>query len=569
MKKILFAGALLLGVCFVQVAQASEQIDNFSVRIEIKTDGTITVRESIAYDFGAEAKHGIYRDIPYSYQTANGRFSLRLGGITVTDQTGRAEPFNTSRSGGVLHLKIGDPDRTLSGKKTYVISYEAGRAINYFDDHDELYWNATGGDWQVPINQADALVILPESLPLKDLKSACYGGAPGSQTSCSNILFPDWAADRAGQIEFKQTGLVPESGLTVVVGWPKGLVAKPDALAEVLAFLRDNYILFLPLLALVVMFYLWYARGRDPRGKGVIIPQYDAPDRLSPAEVGTVVDEEADNLDISAEIIHLAVAGYLKINQIKGEGLFQSEDYQFMKLKEQDGLPNDFDRYLLTAIFKGRTEVKLSELKKTFYKDLAKIKEMIYSAAVAKGYFAGDPGRIRAWYLSAGGVIATAGFVFFNWQDNWPAMAALIASGAITMIFGWFMPARTAKGVAAREYILGLKEYLRVAEKDRLEFANAPEKNPAVFEKMLPYAICLKVEKEWAAQFAGIYENTNPAWYGSYNHGAFNALILTDSLRNFTTKSSALLGASAAGHGSGFGGGFGGGGFGGGGGGSW
>ena len=134
------------------------------------------------------------------------------------------------------------------------------------------------------------------------------------------------------------------------------------------------------------------------------------------------------------------------------------------------------------------------------------------------------------------------------------------------------MPAKTRQGALAKEHILGLKRYLTVAEKDRIEFHNAPEKNPEHFEKLLPYAMVLGVEQEWAKQFAGIY-NQQPNWYDDSSGKYFTAFALTDSLNNFQAKADTTLASrpsSASSCGSGFGGvGFSGGGFGGGGGGSW
>jgi uncharacterized membrane protein len=150
------------------------------------------------------------------------------------------------------------------------------------------------------------------------------------------------------------------------------------------------------------------------------------------------------------------------------------------------------------------------------------------------------------------------------------AVSAII-SAIIVFVFGFLMPARTHKGVLAKEYILGLKEYLMVAEKDRIKFHNAPEKNPKQFEKLLPYAMVLGVEKEWAEQFKDIYIQ-NPSWYNDPSGANFNSLVLLSSLNSFSSSTNSVLTSvpsSASGGGSGFGGGGGGGGFGGGGGGSW
>ena len=573
-KKIIFGLIVFGGLLAMKPVFAEELIRTFRAAISLDRAGNLQVVETIDYDFGATARHGILREIPFGYQTGRGNYGLRLSNIFVSGEDGKRIPFSQGRTAGTLKLKIGDENQAVSGLNRYLISYRVGRAINFFDNRDELYWNVTGNGWPVAIESVAATVSFPASFDLAELSTACFAGLSGSRVSCNNILFPDLAevksTGKVAQVEFRQNGLAAGEGLSVVVGLPKGLINQPTSLTAVKDFLLDNYYVILPLFALVIMFYLWRTRGRDPEGRKVIIAQYDAPDKLTPAEVGTIIDEQADSLDISAEIIHLAVLGYLKISQVKASGLFSnSDDYLLSKLKDQADLRQDFDRYLMTAIFKGKTEVMLSELKKTFYKDLAKIRAMIYDAVTLNGYFISNPDRVRRFFQVIAGLIMVF-TTFFYKSLGYPNAAGLSLTAVIVALFGWRMPARTIKGVVAREQILGLKEYLRVAEKDRLDFTDAPDKNPAVFEKLLPYAIALKVEKEWAAQFAGIYENNNPGWYDSYGHTAFNALILTDSLKSFTAKTNAVLGASAAGHQSGFGGGgFSGGGFGGGGGGSW
>jgi len=123
------------------------------------------------------------------------------------------------------------------------------------------------------------------------------------------------------------------------------------------------------------------------------------------------------------------------------------------------------------------------------------------------------------------------------------------------------------KGVETKEYLLGLKEYLQIAEKDRLLFQNAPDKKPETFEKLLPYAMVLGVANIWAKEFADIYTSP-PNWYTSTNAAAFNAITFNSSLTHFAALTSAVAASSSSGGGSG-GGGFSGGGGGGGGGGGW
>jgi uncharacterized membrane protein len=140
-----------------------------------------------------------------------------------------------------------------------------------------------------------------------------------------------------------------------------------------------------------------------------------------------------------------------------------------------------------------------------------------------------------------------------------------VLSCVIFMVINSLMPAKTVKGVATKEYILGLKLYLQIAEKDRLQFNNAPEKKPEIFEKLLPYAMVLGVDEAWAKEFEGIY-TVPPQWYEGYHGGAFSAIAFNHSLSSFNSMASSSMGSAPGGSG---GGGFSGGGGGGGGGGGW
>lgn len=561
--------AILVCLFFPPAVRAAEKINKFEVLLKINPDASLEVSEKIYYDFGRESRHGIYRDLPYKYNNKQGSFKLRLTDFHVSDEAGRPYSFKVSNSAGNKRIKIGDPDKLVSGEKIYRIDYKVKRALGFFPSHDELYWNVTGNNWQVKIEQVLARAVLPARVRLNNLQTSCFFGFVSSQASCQNILFNS-ENNQADTVAFRQNNLEAGEGLTIVFGWPKAIVSPPSRLSQLKETLKDNIIILFPLAILLAMLYVWFSRGRDPGGRGTIIAQYDVPDGLSPAEVGTIIDEQADALDISANIISLAERGFLKITQLEERGIFMNKnDYRLDKLKSEIEIKEKFEKQLFNSLFKERVEtVKLSELKNNFYKDLKIIKDSVYQTTVAKGYFFKNPQKIRNFYFIAGILI-----VFFGLFGvaAWGVIGAIsiIASGAIVIIFSFFMPARTTLGVSTKEHILGLKQYLAVAEKDRLDFHNAPEKNPEVFEKFLPYAIVLRVEKEWAKQFAGIYDR-EPAWFSGPDRTGFNALILADSLRSFTTKTNATLAVSAAAGGSGFsGGGFSGGGFGGGGGGSW
>lgn len=559
MKKYLaFFILIFSGLLFFSSAFAMEEISSFDAEIKINEDASINVSEKIEYNFGDGQKHGIFRDIPIKYKARGGNYNLRISEISVTDEKGIPYDFSTSYSGQNIQIKIGDADKYVSGVKTYVVSYKIERAINYFEGHDELYWNVTGNDWEVPIEKASAKVSLYNGSE-DGIERACYQGKHGSSASC--LISGDL---------FESQRLYPGEGLTVVFGFPKGVVQEPTAFQNFLATLLDNWVLFLPVAVFFFMLYLWWKRGRDPKGRGTIIAQYDAPDNIKPIEVGTVIDNSSDNKDISAEIVSLAVRGYLKITKIKEDRFFSGAEYELEKLKPENDLEDIFDIRTMESLFEKKPKIKLGELKNKFYKKTGEINNLVCDSVVKRGYYSSNPNSMEHLYVGIGFLIAFVGTIIFGKIFGTLGAIAIAISGVIIIVFGFLMPVRTRKGVLAKEHILGLKEYLRVAEKDRIKFHNAPERNPEHFEKLLPFAMVLGVEKEWAKQFEDIYKE-NPSWYNDPSGVNFNALLLVSSLNSFSTSANSTLTSnpsSASGGGSGFSGG-GGGGFGGGGGGSW
>lgn len=154
-----------------------------------------------------------------------------------------------------------------------------------------------------PIQNVSARVILPDGA--KDVKSDCFVGFYGSTERCLH-------SQGKNMINFSSRNLLPNEGVTVVVGFAKGAVTEPSQAEKIMEMIRDNAILVLPLVVLLIMLYLWRSKGKDPKGRGTIIAQFSAPDNLSPFEVGALVDERAQNKDLSAQIISLAVRTCLK-----------------------------------------------------------------------------------------------------------------------------------------------------------------------------------------------------------------------------------------------------------------
>jgi len=559
MFKKLYLFLVFIGILFFSLPVLAETINKFQTDIFINSDSSLKVSELINYDFGTEQKHGIVREIIYKYKARGGNYNLRINNVSVRDENGQKIDNVVSTVGDSLSIKIGSADKLVTGEKIYKISYQVSRAVNYLPTGDEIYWNATGNGWNVPINSAIFTVHLPDKVTSEKVDFVCYTGKYGSNVNCEKKEIQN------KNIIFSQTNLEPGSGLTAAVKFPSGTLSKPTKKSSTISYLVDNYIIFLPFVVLIVMFLLWRSKGKDPAGRGTIITQFDPPAGMNPLEVGVLADTKVNNSDLSAEIIYLAVKGNLEIERV-GE----TKDFILRKKKELPEKASETDKILFEFLFKDRTEVKISALKNSFLAEAKKIFKKAYEKVTADGYFISNPEKARGKYYLIGFLTLFAGMFVGDALHNMSYGIAFVVSGLIVVLFSRIMPAYSESGVVAKEHILGFKSYLNVAEKDRINFHNAPEKNPKQFEEFLPFAMALGVEQAWAKQFEGIY-STPPTWYrGHYNN--FSSVWLASELVSFKKESNIAINPknSAAGGRSGFGGGgFSGGGFGGGGGRSW
>jgi len=542
-----------------------EHIKSFNVELTVNPDSSVLVHENILYYFESP-KHGIFREIPIQYSDQYGvEKNLRVDEISVTDEKGKAYPFDLSE-GKNLTLKIGDPNRQITGDHIYNISYRVRNALGYFSDFDEIYWNAIGNGWLIPILSHSVTLTLPTALPWLDWRLSCYIGQTGSKDSCGEKTdFPYTENQNIQKIVLSgQEILFPGDGVTIALGFPKGMAHQPNFFEKTISFLQDNPIVWLPFLVFGVFFTLWYRRGRDPRGRGVIIPEYDVPNGFSALDIAAMMHGGVSAAEISAAIIELAVHGFIKIEKkIEKKFFINTEQYTLYRLDKESKTKNE--RMLLDALFSDSKSVELSDLKNKFYTNIKTIESSVLDSLVSQKYFVQNPKKQMVKYFALGAVVIVPLF-FFGFIHTLIGFISVTLASIIYLIFAYLMPKVTYEGALVKEKILGLKEYLQIAEKNRLEFHNAPEKNPDLFEKLLPAAMILGVTALWAKEFADIYTQP-PQWYSGPIGSNFSALSLGSDLNSFSSAAASTL-ASTPGGSSG-GGGFSGGGSGGGGGGSW
>ena len=560
----------LIALSTVATTHAKElRIENFDAHIDVTSNGTIDVTETIRAHFIGTNWHGLYRSIPVEYVTPQGlNYSLFLDVKQVTDGNGHRMKFDSSRVRHYRKLKIYIPDADNS-VQTIAIEYTVSDAIRFFEDHDELYWNVTGDEWDVPIQAAHANIILPAGA--SNIRATAFTGVYGSRARDAEI---DIAANG---VEVRTTAPLPyHAGLTVAVALDKGVVREPTAADIFGRFLRSNWPLLLPVVVFCLMFYLWWTRGRDPRLRP-IAAQYEPPNQLTPGEAGTLVDNSADMRDITASIVDLAVRGYLVIEEVQKErmlGLMHEKDYNFILQKDRSqwGALKTHEQALLDGFFTAGTAgetISMDSLQNRFYKTLPVMRSGIFDSLVSQGFYRRRPDSVRSAYIGAGVVVG----VLMIWVGARAASAMgmapapFIIGGILSAVvicgFGWFMPAHTEQGTRALEGVLGFEDFLNHVEADRF---NRTIKTPQMFEKFLPFAMAFGVEKNWSKAFDGIMTQL-PGWYRGGSGPIFYPVNFTSNLNSMSSRASSVMasaprssGGSGFGGGGSSGGGFGGGG---------
>ncbi|MGI8425157.1 MAG: DUF2207 domain-containing protein [Actinomycetota bacterium] len=584
---------LAASVSFPANAQSgSEQISAYNVQIQIERSGLMVVKEVIDYDFGADERHGIFRDVPVKlrYDDKYDRiYPMKV--LSVEGSSGTPDDYDVEDQGFTERIKIGDPDKTITGRHSYTIVYQVERAFNGFADHDELYWNAIGDQWPVPIQAATVTVSAPGEVT----KIACFAGPSRSTLPCSD------ATKTGNTARFSQSGLAPYEAFTFVVALPKGAVAAPKpVLRERWSFARAFQVTAftgfgaLALLAGIVAYLtrLIWKSGRDRRWAGSPVDavfgndgaeeavgmfdrgetpvEFEPPESIRPGQVGTLVDEVAGPLDVTASIVDLAVRRYLVIEEVEKKGLFGKQDWNLKKLKAPAEKLRAYEKALLKGLFEDGDEVKLSDLRNTFAARLTTVENDLYDDAVSQGWFATRPDKIRTRWLGIGigALIVSLGILVVAAIFTHVALLGipLVAGSLLLLGAAKRMPRRTAKGTAVLRRIQGFRRFIDESERDRARFAEKQN----LFSEYLPYAIVFGATKKWARAFEGL-DGALPTTYWYAGNHPFTAMAFASSIDGFAVTTSGTITSTPSGSGaSGFsGGGFSGGGGGGGGGGSW
>lgn len=601
---------LIAGLVVSAPAQAMEVIKSYHSDIEVARSGKLTVTETITVSVEHDRiLHGIYRDFPLTFTGNDGQMHRVDFSLVDIKRDGRDEQFKTSSLDNGVRILIGKDDTLVpTGDHTYEIKYETGRQIRYFPDHDELFWNVTGNGWESPIQEATATVILPPEV--KPDATVFYTGAIGATEKNARVTEADgrifFATTRPlGQHEGLTIGVKFAKGAILQptssdsFWWT--LHDRMNAIAAGVGFI------------LVFLFFSvqWWRIGRDP-ARGVVVPRWDPPAGLSPALVNYVANRGFNHggwTAFSASAIDLAVKGLITLEDLTKTVMLKRTDKapaDRLPLGE-DKIYNAVKTgyFAITKDNGTRLQSLGSDFRSAIDKEhsgkyhsynagtiaLGIILTIIaFIAVLAIGDFTSDmlglmvvpvviflfvaifSAVLSATALSSpsvvarvfAGILLTAfwlAFVVIILSAIWAAVdaarspddsVAYIVCLAMIMIAAFFsaiMGAATPLGRELRDGIEGLKLYLTVAERQRMNMAGAPQMSPQHYETLLPFAVALGVERPWSEHFqrwldaagAAAAASYQPLWYSGSN---FNSDRFGDRISSFSSSLPATISAS-------------------------
>lgn len=551
-RKFIFLILLTSSFFLIRNQAHAEKINSFEVEITAHEDGKMNVIENIEYDFESLERHGIFRYIPLYSKVGDLYRIIKIDDVKI-ERDGKEEEFEKSSNNEQIYFKIGDPDKSITGAHNYKISYtvENGIGSNY-QDHDEIYWNVTGNDWDIPIEKASVKINTDSNAKINQV--ACF--TRSSSFNAQFCTFPPNVFNPVTTTSIMQPG----EGLTVVYGYPKGtfppsILSKdpPSTTLEKIANFIFKHITFIYFTLNIIVpagLFLWYQKKKNKKRFGKPTVNFDIPktpngERIPPALAGTIDNAKLERDDVTATIFDLAIRKYVKLEEIKTKRdlLPDSKKQKIIKLKESEGL-NTFEKKLYDRLFKTGSEVEVDELRKDFYKTYQDMEEEAFRQLVKHKYFIKNPKTQRGLLLFLGIFVLFFGNIFLS---------------AILFFLSYKLIGRTALGDEMDYKIDGLKLFLKSMDRN---YKWQAEKIYTV-EAMIPYAMSLGFIDKFMEQLKIINPDYSPTWYRGYSGSFYN------SYPAFFTSVSSNVTTSAPSSSSGFSGGSSGGGGGGGGGGSW
>ena len=599
----------------------SEKIRNYEVTVQINKNGTLTVNEVIDYQFGEEFKHGIYRDIPLRSKRFG--FDVHKSFIKMNwiKRDGKDEEYTKNHFYEGIRYRIGSETELVNLYRTesrYELNYDIYNAVFEKDGIYQVYYNAIGQFWNVPIEQASVIIRFPDGQKIKKNeieKLEVYTGSYGEKGENYDILEND------KEIHISTKELEAKNGLTFMLNLKTDKISPTLVDKLKIVYLSNPAIIILPFLLLFLTIYsivTWKFFGKDPQGKSVI-PEFNLPKDISPM-FAAYINGERDTVEIlNAGIFTLLTKGFIVANRVNGEIKYNKE---YKTVYTQETELAEEERMLLDALSSEKNDIFGSE--KRIYNKANSIIEILKDK-YHKIIYKNNGSFLVPFYCAAPVfmifIFSQTNFEIFNsfiilyilitlgsfFHRIWITVSKKLLIGLVIIVilgvsfyqgieifvfttyfvilfivYAKLIGKYTNEGLRKKEYLKGMKMYIKTAEENQIRKFDNVKELIEYFNGILPFAVALGVKNEaiklmkktikiYNFDINESYINSHTHIYAYSNHSFTNAFSRSYSSGKSKIMSEKFSSSKSGSGGGGFfsGGGFSGGGSGGGGGGSW
>lgn len=547
----ILVAALALLAWATPSASAADQLARYDVSATINADGSLAVRATMSFDGPPPAS--VRQEFATSTRTAD-RMEYRFTLADVVATSG-GQPLAATVTAGANATTVEIPTSGVSDpvELTYVVR---GAALDTADETTTVVWPVLQG-LNLPVAVFDAAIGVPGQFNMID----CAAGDPTSPGACT--YYSGGTHDNPNPV-FHHEGVSAGDVVVATVRFPAGMVAVNEERREIWSL--DNAFSAQPLplgtaLALLLLggLGLWLAHrrvGRDvgagvaPAPVGGFHPvgpgesEFRVVDGIRPGEVGTLVDERVDPVDVTATLLDLAIRGHLRITELPRTSEHAPTDWTFARRQGGDKLL-EYEHTLLDAVAPIQGEpVHVSNLSGSVGTVIGQVQSELYDEVVARGWFSQRPDATRGrwsrlgWIGLAAAVLVTvllAAFTRFGLVG-----LALIAIALGVLFVAQEMPARTALGTAMLGGLDALRGSLFTQPVETVPAGDGYARLSAI----LPYAIVLGGKDRWLqAMVEGDADDeadsTDLDWYHAADD--WHLADLPASLANFVTTVTGTL----------------------------
>jgi hypothetical protein len=523
---------ILAAMSYSDLPACAQSVTSYSIKAQIKPDDTMDVYETIVVDFGPDGSPGFYRIIPLGSRIGKFRHQFHFKLVNAEEERGQSSYRQIIQEDSAI-VEIGGTERLLKGLQVFKLHYVLRQVID-FSRGLTFQWDPVGEGLSMPMEALSVFIRTPFDARVESINSRALLQQNGQVEHLVCERDPEG-------ISLQAKNIPPGHSLLLSMDLPPNSVHAPNLSRQLGWFLADWWpAIVLPLLALLSLVAVLWTGRRIEETSHPIKALLRLRETLTPAELGTLLDDRCDLKDVTATLFDLAARGYLTIEEIESDNLasFSNRDYIFKRVPEKDesGL-FEHEKLVMSALFspdqlEPNEDSRLSELKSSFFKFPSGVEAAVYRSLITKGQLFRMPSEITKSYLAGGAGLLLAGLMLATAKES-VAVAlgiGLSLSGLITCFLAPSMPARTILGSRSFAQAKQLQHFLLTAQKSRIKALF--DGHGSAFGRYLSYALVMGAADKLAESLHDVMWEM-PNWYRPYYDGIDREKI---SGENFVTS---------------------------------